>query len=120
LYNSCTFSVLRHQFLERAFAGIGLMMRTYHGCDFESVPAPELLFDAENRVLCDLCDSEFESCFGRNLDLQLRLGIKARARFPLLFNQLAKARQDEFAILPDLFVRECAERIEKYSGGSFV
>ena len=70
------------------------MMRTYDWRDFESVPTPELLFNAENCVLCDLCDSEFESGFGRNLDFLLCPRIKARARFPLLFNQFAKAGQD--------------------------
>ena len=42
--------------------------------------------------------------FGRNPDLLLRLGIKARARFSLLFHQLAKAGQNELAGLSDRFV----------------
>ena len=59
----------------------------------------ELLFYSENCVLCHFGDSEFEHGFGRNPDLLLRLGIKARARLPLLFHQLAKAGQNEFAVL---------------------
>jgi len=47
----------------------------------------------------------------------LRLGIKTRARLPLLFHQLAKAGQNEFAVLFDLFVREAAERFQEYPGG---
>ena len=52
----------------------------------------ELLFYSENRVRGHFSDSEFENGFGRNPDLLLRLGIKARARFSLLLHQLAKAR----------------------------
>src|SRR3981081_1701816 len=48
------------------------------------------------------------------------LGIKARARLPLLLHQLAKTRQDKFAVLFNLFVGERAERIQEYSSGSFV
>ena len=66
----------------------------------------ELLLGPENRVLCDLGDSEFERGFSWNLDLLLRLGIKAGADLPLLFDQLAKAGQDEFAVLFSLLVRE--------------
>ena len=36
----------------------------------------------------------------------MHLGIKARARLPLLFHQLAKAGQNEFAVLFDRFVRQ--------------
>ena len=56
----------------------------------------QLLFYSENCLLCHFGDSEFEHGFGRNPDLLLRLGIKARARPPLLFHQFAKAGQDEF------------------------
>ena len=75
----------------------------------------ELPFYPENCVLCHLGDSEFEHRFGRNPDLLLRLGIKARARLPLLFHQFAKARQNEFAGLFCGFVGQSAERIEEYS-----
>ena len=64
----------------------------------------ELLFYSENRVLCHFGDSELEHGFGRNPDLLLRVGIKARARPPLLFYQLAKAGQNEFAGLFCRFV----------------
>ena len=80
----------------------------------------ELLFYSENCVLCHFSDSEFENGFGRNPDLLLRLGIKARARLPLLFHQLAKARQNEFAGLFCRFVSESAERIEKYSSSLLI
>jgi AAA+ ATPase superfamily predicted ATPase len=50
----------------------------------------------------------------------LRLWIKARARLPLLLHKLAKTGQDKFAVPFNLFVGECAERIEKYSSGFFV
>src|SRR5262245_23348444 len=55
-----------------------------------------------------------------NPDLLLRLGIKARACFPLLFHQFPKAGQDKFAVLLSLFVCERAQRIEEYSSDSFV
>src|SRR6516165_6204835 len=64
----------------------------------------ELLFFSENCVLCHFSDPEFENGFGRNPDLLLCLGIKARARFSLLLHQLAKARQNEFAGLFGCFV----------------
>jgi hypothetical protein len=50
----------------------------------------------------------------------LRLGIKTRARLPLLLHQLAKTGQDKFTVLFNLFVGEPAKRIEEYSSGSFV
>jgi hypothetical protein len=78
-------------------------------------PTPELLLYSENRVLCHLGDSEFEHGFGWNPYLLLRFGIKTRARLPLLFDQLAKAGQNEFSRLFDRFVSEGAERIEEYS-----
>ena len=80
----------------------------------------ELLLYSENCVLCHLGDPEFEHRFGWNPDLLLRFGIKTRARLPLLFDQLAKAGQNEFAVLFDRFVSEGAKRIEEYSSGSFV
>jgi hypothetical protein len=58
--------------------------------------------------------------FGWNPDLLLRFGIKTRARLPLLFDQLAKAGQNEFSRLFDRFVSESAERIEEYSGGLLI
>src|SRR5262245_25520272 len=80
----------------------------------------ELLFYSENCVLCHLGDSEFKYGFGRNPDLLLRLGIKARARLPLLFHQLAKAGQNEFAGLFSRFVSQSTERIEKYSSSLLI
>src|SRR5271165_5188950 len=77
-----------------------------------------LLLYPENPVLCRLGDSEFDDGLGWNLDLLLRLGIKASTCFPLLLYQLAKTRQDEFAVLFNLFVCERAERLEEYSSGS--
>jgi hypothetical protein len=78
-------------------------------------PTPKLLLYSENRVLCRLGDSEFDDSLGWNLDLLLRLGIEAGACLPLLFHQLAKAGQNEFAVLFDLFVGQRAECIEKRS-----
>ena len=85
-----------------------------------SRPIARLLLHPENGVLCDLGDSEFDDGLGWNLDLLLRLGIEARASLPFLLYELAKARQDEFAVLFNLFVCERAERLEEYSSGSFV
>jgi hypothetical protein len=56
-------------------------------------------FYSENRVLRRLGNSEFDHCLGRDPDLLLRLGINARARLSLLLHQLAKAGQNEFAVL---------------------
>src|SRR5271157_2871316 len=67
-----------------------------------------LLLYPQNRVLCRLGDSEFDDGLGWNLDLLLRLGIKACTCFPLLLYQLAKTGQDEFAVLFNLFVCESA------------
>ena len=79
-----------------------------------------LLLYPKNRVLCRLGDSEFYDGLRTNLHLLLRLGIEARACFPLLLHQLAKTGQDEFTVLLDLFVCERAERIEEYACGFFV
>src|SRR6266481_3137733 len=79
-----------------------------------------LLLYPQNRVLCRLGDSEFDDSLGWNLDLLLRLWIEVSTCFPLLLYQLAKTRQDEFAVLFNLFVCERAERLEEYSSGSFV
>ena len=79
-----------------------------------------LLFYPQNRVLCGLGNTKFDDGLGWNLDLLLRLWIKARARFSLLLHQLAKTGQDKFAVLFNLFVGERAERIEEYSSSSFV
>src|ERR1700738_143959 len=79
-----------------------------------------VLLSPQTRVLCGLGNTKFDDGLGWNLDLLLRLWIKARARLPLLLHQLAKTGQDKFAVLFNLFVGERAERIEKYSSGSFV
>ena len=82
-----------------------------------SLPARLLLYP-QNRVLCRLGDSEFDSGLGWNFNLLLRLRIEARASLPFLLYELAKSRQDEFSVLFDRFVGERAERIEEYSSGS--
>ena len=46
----------------------------------------KLLLYSENRVLRRLGDSEFDDRLGWNSELMLRLGVEARARFPLLFH----------------------------------
>ena len=79
-----------------------------------------LLLYTQNRVLCRPGDSEFDDGLGWNLDLLLRLGIEARACLPLLLDKLAESRHNEFAVLFGIFVRDGAERIEKYSSGSFI
>ena len=80
----------------------------------------ELLLYSKNCVLRRLGDSEFDYGLGWNLDLLLRFGIEARARFPLLLHQLAEARQDKFAVLFGRFVSESTERIEEYSSGLLI
>jgi hypothetical protein len=55
-----------------------------------SSPYSRLLLYPQNRVLYSLGDSEFDDGLGWNLDLLLRLGIKARAGLPFLLYQLAK------------------------------
>jgi hypothetical protein len=77
----------------------------------------ELLFLLRELWPLPLWRLGIEHGFGWNPDLLLRLGIKARARLPLLFHQLAKAGQNEFAVLFSRFVSQGAERIEKYSSG---
>src|SRR5260370_8794978 len=75
-----------------------------------------LLLDPQNRVLCGLGNTKFDDGLGWNLDLLLRLWIKARARLPLLLHQLAKTGQDKFAVLFGGFVGDVAERIKEYAG----
>jgi hypothetical protein len=53
------------------------------------------------------------------LDSDGKNAFIAGSRFPLLLHQLAKARQNELAVLLDLLVGEARESVEKYSGGSF-
>jgi hypothetical protein len=79
-----------------------------------------LLLHSKNRIFYRLGDSEFDNGLSWNLDFLLRLWIEADASLPLLLHQFAKTGQDKFAVLFDLFVREVAERVEEYSGGSFV
>jgi hypothetical protein len=79
-----------------------------------------LLLYPQNRVLCRLGDSEFDDSLSWNLDLLLCLRVEADASLPFLLYELTKSGQDEFAVLFDRFVGEVAERIEKYSGDSFV
>jgi hypothetical protein len=81
---------------------------------------PGLLLYPQNPVLCGFGNPKFDDRLGWNLDLLLRLWIKARARFPLLLYEFAKTGQNKFAVLFYLFVGDVAERIEKYSSGPFV
>ena len=67
-----------------------------------------------------LATRNFDDGLGWNLDLLLRLWIKARARLPLLLYEFAKTGQDKFAVLFNLFVGDVAERIQEYSSRSFV
>ena len=57
--------------------------------------APRLLLYPQNRVLCGLGNPKFDDGLGWNLELLLRLWIKARARLPLLLHQLAETGQDK-------------------------
>ena len=62
-------------------------------------PGAELLLYSENFVPCHLGDPEFEHGFGWNPDLLLCLGIKTRARLPLLLYQLTnRADAGEFRL----------------------
>ena len=81
---------------------------------------PNYFFTPRTVSFATLATGEFENGFGWNPDLLLCLGIKTRARLPLLFDELANAGQNEFAVLFDRFVSEGAKRIEEYSSGSFV
>ena len=47
-------------------------------------------------------------------------GLKPMRAFLFCFTSLPKTGQDKFAVLFNLFVGECAKRIEEYSSGSFV
>jgi hypothetical protein len=85
-----------------------------------SVCFASLLLYAQNPVLCCLGDAEFDNGLCWNLDLLLRLWVKAHARLSLLLHQLAKTGQDKFTVLFTLLVGERAERIEKGSSSSFV
>jgi hypothetical protein len=79
-----------------------------------------LLLYPQNSVLRSLGNTKFDDRLRWNLDLLLRPGIQARARFPLLLQKFAKTGQDKFASLFDLFVSERAKSIQEYSRGSFV
>ena len=80
----------------------------------------DYFFTPKTASFAALATRNLTTVFGWNLDLLLRLWIKARARLPLLLHQLAKTGQDKFAVLFNLFVGERAERIQEYSSGSFV
>jgi hypothetical protein len=49
-----------------------------------------LLLPAENTILCRLGDAEFDNGLGRNLDLLLRLRVKALRAFLFCFTSLPK------------------------------
>jgi hypothetical protein len=70
-----------------------------------------LLFRSQNGVLRRLCDPGFHDRFGWNFDL--RSSLRVDARFPLLLNELPKARQHEFAFLFDPLVSKAAEAIQE-------
>jgi hypothetical protein len=74
----------------------------------------------DHAVLCGLGNTKFDEGLGWNLDLLLRLWIKAHARLSLLLHQLAETGQDKFTVLFTLLVGERDERIDEYSSGSFV
>jgi len=76
-----------------------------------------LVLYPQNRVLCRLGNTKFDDDLGWNLDLLLRLRIKARARLPLLLYEFPKSRDHEFAVLFGRFAGDVAERIQKYSRG---
>ena len=50
----------------------------------------------------------------------IRRGFKIRACLPRLFDQLAKAGQNEFAVLFNRFVSKDAQRIEEYADGLLI
>jgi hypothetical protein len=62
-------------------------------------------------IFCGFGNTKFDDAFGWNLDLLLRLWIKARASLPFLLHQLAKTGQDKSAGLFNLLVGNVAERI---------
>src|SRR6202140_4352891 len=78
-----------------------------------------LLLYPQNRVLCGLGNTKFDDGLSWNLDLLLRLWIKARACLPLLLYEFAKTGQDKFAVLFNFFVGGGAGLIKKYSRGPF-
>ena len=80
----------------------------------------DYFFTPRTASFAALATREFKDGLGGNLYLLLRLGIEARACFPLLLHQLAKTGQDEFTVHLDLFECERAERIEEYACGFFV
>jgi len=54
----------------------------------------DYFFTPRTDVLCSLGNTKFDDRLRWNLDLLLRLEIKARACFPLLLHQFAKIGQD--------------------------
>src|SRR6202045_553018 len=80
----------------------------------------DLLLYPQNRVLGRLGDSESDDGLSGNLDLLLRRRIEARTCLSLLLYELAKAGQDEFAVLFGIFVGDGTERIKEYAGGLFI
>ena len=75
---------------------------------------------SQNPVFRRLGYPEFDDGLGWNLDLLLRLRIEADPSLPFLLYQLAKSGHHEFAAPFDLFVSKRAQRMEEYSGDSFV
>jgi hypothetical protein len=79
-----------------------------------------LLLRAQNRVLGSFGDSKLNHRLSRNLDLLLGLRVDTETRLPLLFNQLAEARQRKFAFFLDGFISKAAKGIEEKRGRSFI
>jgi len=86
----------------------------------DRLPATRLLFNAQNGVFGSFSHPKLNYRLSRNFDLLLGFRIDADARFPLLFYQLAEARQHKFAFFFDGFVCKATEAIEEKRGCSFI
>jgi type IV secretory pathway TrbD component len=85
-----------------------------------SAATPNYFFIPRTASFAALATRNLTTVLAGILIFCLRLWVEARARLSLLLYQLAKARQNEFSVLFDLFVREVAERLQKYSSGFFI
>ena len=83
-------------------------------------PRPNYFFTPRTVSFATLATRNLSTVLAGILIFCCVLGIKTRARLPLLFDQLAKAGQNEFSRLFDRFVSEGAERIEEYSSGLLI
>jgi hypothetical protein len=95
------------------------------------VPRPanyEEVVDASANYFFRLRTVPFATLATRNLRTVLAgipifcwvFGFKSRACLPRLFDQFAKAGQNELAVLFNRFVSKDAQRIEEYSGGLLI